>query len=111
MRYIDILKDCFEEDFEKWLSYSNCREVVHHIYYNNIDDYDLKEISDNILQKILDILIENPNIYAVWFDYRGTKILYEHSNIDEAHESAICIDKNKIKYLLREIKLNKLGIV
>ena len=105
MRYIDILKDCFEEDFEKWLYYSNSREVVQYLYYNIIDGYDLKEISDIVLQKILDILIENPNIYAVWFDYRGTKILYEHTNIDEAHECSIHIDKNKIKYLKAKSKL------
>ena len=63
------------------------------------------------MNQILDILIREPNADYFWFHYAGELIYTLPADYaQEVPDSSIRVDKAKIKSLIRDIKLNQIGI-
>ena len=66
---------------------------------------------EKVLKQILDILIREPNADYFWFHYKG-ELTYTlpADYVQAVPGDAIRVDKAKIKSLIRDIKLNQIGI-
>lgn len=126
MRYTDLLKKCFKQDFDEWIWHSNdkviddIKEIIHINTSSETISETIKRIAldvtlpnrkEEILNQILDILIREPNADYFWFHYDGELIYTLPADyVQEVPGDAIRVDKAKIKSLIRDIKLNQIGI-
>lgn len=113
------LKGCFREDFSKWLIKSN-NHLVNNLlgaYAGTSTGQDSERISEfwkefervekQSLQDILTIILREPEADYFWYEFNFN--LYYHVPTGEPQpvpDSSIRVDKDKIKALLRDIKIN-----
>jgi hypothetical protein len=124
MNYTEQLKNSFllsyrnSDGFNEWLWHSNSA-VVKSIKDNMYLKMDLDQIyledlpkhQEDVLEQILDILKREPNADYFWFNYTGELTYTLPSNeVQVVPGDSIRVDKEKTKSLLREIKLNEIGI-
>ena len=122
MRYTDLLKKCFKQDFDEWIWHSNDKVIddIKEIIHINTSSETIKRIAldvtlpnrkEEILNQILDILIREPNADYFWFHYAG-QLTYTLPTdyVQPVPGDAIRVDNAKIKSLIRDIKLNQIGI-
>ncbi len=127
MEYTEQLKNSFllsyrnSDGFNEWLWHSNSAAVksikdnmylkLKDIEFDRIYLEDLPKHQEDVLEQILDILKREPNADYFWFNYTGELTYTLPSNeVQVVPGDAIRVDKEKIKSLLREIKLNEIGI-
>ena len=124
MEYTEQLKNSFllsyrnSDGFNEWLWHSNSavvKIIKDNMYlkleFDRIYLEDLPKHQEDVLEQILDILKREPNADYFWFSYTGELTYTLPSNeVQVVPGDAIRVDKEKIKSLLREIKLNELGI-
>ena len=127
MEYTEQLKNSFllsyrnSDGFNEWLWHSNSTVVksIKDNVYLKLKDVDFDQIyledlpkhQEDVLEQILDILKREPNADYFWFAYTGELTYTLPSNeVQPVPGDAIRVDKEKIKSLLREIKLNEIGI-
>lgn len=122
------LKGCFREDFSKWLIKSN-NHLVNNLLgaYAGTSNQDSEKISEfwkefervekQSLQDILTIILREPEADYFWYvrnnksrDIYHVKFdLYYYvptGELQPVPDSSIRVDKDKIKALLRDIKIN-----
>ena len=112
---IERLKDCFREDFLRWLTESNNPKVIPYItrYMNSTSINSsprLDKVVEESLQEILDILLREPLADYFWYTYRehGGGLTYASPDQDVVPSNALRVDKEKMKVFLRDIKLETL---
>jgi len=100
------LKDCFTEDFTKWLLKSNNPKVGPYLGEDRFKDM-LVQVERESLQEILDILLREPLADYFWYTYRenGGDLTYSLPHHDVVPSDALRVDKEKIKVFLRDIKI------
>ena len=124
MEYTEQLKNSFllsyrnSDGFNEWLWHSNSavvKSIKDNMYLKiDLDQFyleDLPKHQEDVLEQILDILKREPNADYFWFNYTGELTYSLPSNeVQVVPGDSIRVDKEKIKSLLREIKLNEIGI-
>lgn len=124
MNYTEQLKNSFllsyrnSDGFNEWLWHSNStvvKSIKDNMYlkleFDRIYLEDLPSHQEDVLEQILDILKRYPNADYFWFTYTGELTYTLPSNdVQEVPGDAIRVDKEKIKSLIRDIKLNQIGI-
>jgi hypothetical protein len=112
---IEGLRDCFNENFTKWLLKSNNPKVGPYLGEDR-HKHMLVQVERESLQEILDILIREPLADYFWYTYRKTiskpiinygpsRLTYSLPHHDTVPGGAIRVDKEKIKVFLRDIKI------
>ena len=120
MEYTERLKTCFLINFDEWIWHSNdsiIQNTKHNVIFGNKVDIKfalevtLPNRKEEVLKQILDILIREPNADYFWFNYKG-ELTYTlpADYVQPVPGDAIRVDKAKIKSLIRDIKLNQIGI-
>jgi hypothetical protein len=98
---LEQLIKCFK-DFDGWLKKNN--NYLNH--YEMID----KDIEDS-LNEIFNILLREPKANHFWYNYKGELTYIVLKTIPQAVPvDSLRIDEDKIKIVLRNIKLESLGI-
>lgn len=122
MKYTDLLEKCFKQDFDEWIWHSNDKVIddIKEIIHINTSNETIKRIAldvtlpnrkEEILNQILDILIREPNADYFWFHYDGQLTYTLPADYTQpVPGDAIRVDNTKIKSLIRDIKLNQIGI-
>ena len=120
MEYTERLKTCFLKNFDEWIWHSNdniIKNTKHNVIFGNNGEskfvlgVTLPNRKEEVLKQILDILIREPNADYFWFNYKG-KLTYTlpADYLQAVPGDAIRVDKAKIKSLIRDFKLNQIGI-
>jgi hypothetical protein len=125
MNYTKQLKNCISgydrnsEIFREWLWNSDSK-IIKNIkdsiyfkknYFNDIISNKISEHEEDVLEQILDIIKIEPNADYFWFNYTGELTYIIPSNeLRMVPGDSLRVNKEKIKSLLRDIKLNELGI-
>lgn len=111
------LKDCFKEDFAKWLVKSN-NSKIRNLKSSNITQQDYSfnnriinhpnfhEIEKESLKEILSILLEEPEADYFWYNHNKT-LTYSLPN-EDVSSSALKVDSEKVKIFLRDFKIGKI---
>lgn len=100
-------------EFYRWLLRSNSKKVNQYLQINSdIFKNESKEILDRVqtesLKEILDILIKHPQADYFWYNYDGELTWSEPDEYVEVPADSLRVDGEKIKALLRDIKINQL---
>jgi hypothetical protein len=109
---LDKLKDCLycgSEDFTYWLLKSNCSKVGPYLKedrFENMRQY----VVYTCLEEILDVLIKNPEADYFWYTYpqHGGELTWSEPHHHVVPSDSLRVDKQKIKILLRDIKINQI---
>lgn len=113
--YLDELKYCFQEDFTKWLMSGSNVEIKElrlknrglykedYILDNHMDQY--FTIENRVLNKMLSILAECPDIIVFWYGADGK--LHYSIDINQRPYNGIYLDTDRVKSLIRDIKINQ----
>lgn len=103
---IEGLKDCFKEDFENWLVKSNNPKIKP--YISHLSKFN--KVIEESLQEILMILLREPEADYFWYGYpeHGGKLSYSlpSPEIQPVPGDSLRVDKEKIKYFLRDCKID-----
>jgi hypothetical protein len=121
MIYTDLLKKCFKQDFDEWIWHTNDKTIanIKEIIHINTSSETIKRIAldvtlpnrkEEILNQILDVLIREPNADYFWFHYDGELTYTLPADYGLVSSAAMRVDNAKIKSLIRDIKLNQIGI-
>ena len=130
---LNKLKDCLYEptygtggmgantDFETWLLGSNCSKVGPYLKedrFVNMRQHPPAMVAAEkwrwvvytCLEEILDVLMKNPEADYFWYTYpeHGGKLTWSEPHHDVVPSDSLRVDKQKIKVLLRDIKINQL---
>ena len=116
---LDKLKECFKEDFCQWLWMSNCIDMVNlrenqlpkpNMSEKLLFNYTKKQIETGQLHRILTVLVDEPCADYFWYTYpeRGGELTWSLPNHDVVPSDALRVDSEKLKILLRDIKLNQI---
>ncbi len=113
MDILNQLKQCFTEDFTEWLSRSNntkAQGLVSELLSNGptFDWSKLHQLEKECLLDILDILLREPTADYFWYDIQRSELFYQIPKDEPSPvpEDSLRVDKDKIKSLLRDIKIN-----
>ena len=118
---LNKLKDCLYEptygtggmgantDFETWLLGSNCSKVGPYLKEDRFVNM-RQHVVYTCLEEILDVLMKNPEADYFWYTYpeHGGKLTWSEPHHDVVPSDSLRVDKQKIKVLLRDIKINQL---
>ena len=110
MIYLSELKKCFNEDFEEWLLNNSCPEIGPYKgdwwRESSRMRQNFYQIEKKYLKEILDILLKEPE--ADYFYFSRNRINYSLYKQKYNPGNSITINKEKIKLLLRDIKLDSI---
>jgi hypothetical protein len=110
---LDKLKDCLYShdhgEFTNWLLNSNCSKVGPYLKEERFNNT-LQYVVYTCLEEILDVLMKNPEADYFWYTYpeHGGKLTWSEPHHDVVPSDSLRVDKQKIKVLLRDIKINQL---
>jgi hypothetical protein len=119
MIYLNELKKCFNEDFEEWLLNNSCPEIGPYKgdwwRESSRMRQNFYQIEKKYLKEILDILLNEPEADYFYFSSNliYNKLLRNRINYSLYKQkynpgNSITINKEKIKLLLRDIKLDSI---
>ena len=110
---LNQLRECFTEDFTQWLLKSNNPKVgcaISRNRYKGIFTNKIMRIEDESLSEILNIIMREPE--ANYFVYsnieQGCGLYYSLPNHDLVAGDSLKVNKEKIKVLLRDIKIESI---
>ena len=115
---LDELKSCLYEptygtggmgankDFENWLLKSNCSKIGPYLKEDRFINM-RQEVVYTCLQEILDVLMRSPQADYFWYSYNGGGLTWTEPHQEEVPADSLRVDKEKIKVLLRNIKINQ----
>ena len=112
MDTLEQLKQCFTEDFTTWIGRSNNRkakELVSEMLnlgptfnWNKFHYFE-----DECLQEILNIILRESKADYFWYTDKGELYYYiPKDELESVPSDSLRVDKDKIKALLRDIKIN-----
>lgn len=111
---LNRLKDCLYSvdygEFTYWLLNSNCNRInppyIKEEMHKSMTEY----IENQCLGEILNVLINNPEADYFWYTYpeNGGKLTWSEPDHDVVPSNSLRVDKQKIKALLRDIKIDEL---
>lgn len=91
------LKECFTEDFAKWLSRSNNPELLANGL--TFDWNKFHQLEKECLQDILDILIREPKADYFWYGVQRSQLFYDiPTDESPVPGDSLRVDKDKIKH-------------
>ena len=105
------IENCFKENFTQWLLQSNCPDVgpFKGDWWQDLSRMrrGFDKIKSNSLQSILDILITCPEADYFWYNH-SSNLTYSLPHHEVVPSGSIRIDSDKVKMLLRDIKINQI---
>ena len=110
---LDKLKECLYShdygEFTYWLLNSNCSKVGPYLKEDRFENT-RQQVVYSCLEEILDVLIKNPEADYFWYTYQehGGKLTWSEPHHHVVPSDSLRVDKQKIKVLLRDIKINQI---
>ena len=99
------LKQCFTQNFTQWLEKSNHPHISSLRKGIRISFLPITELE--ALQEILDVILVEPDADYFWYNHSG-KLTYSLPHHEVVPSGSIRIDSDKVKMLLRDIKINQI---